>query len=352
MADNALTLRLQRFATDLLTWRGALVDWPEGAAEGLAVLPDETAKTLGTGEETRLSTQSLPEGVSASLSSDFLERVEPLVAATAPTAAWRLRDAYLKKADPAETVAKAFDWLNVRVRVRSSRACEVEYPIWFFRVLLASEDRWEDVVRVTLNARSGAEVDLPELAGTGGGDWDRRPPVFHREATWKRASEMAWAKAKERAKPFFARMDDRRRRDRKRLESYYHALLKEKKRPRAMAADSEAAREQAAERAAKAKERHRAVTLELERKTSELDERYALTGELAAMGCLRIFLPALAIDLAVQRKAVTAERTVYWNPATKAMEPLACSRCGQSTFSAAFTDERLDLLCPACRRPG
>lgn len=344
MANDALNLRLQRFATGLLSWHGALVDWPEGALEGLAVLPGDAASTLGTGEETRVSLQPVPDGVSANLSTDFLERIEPLLAGAASTVAWRMGEAYLKKSDPTETVAKAFDWLNARVRVRSSRACETEYHVWFFRALLASEDRWEDVIQVTLNARSGAEIALPEMAGMGGGEWDRNPQAFHGEATWARASETAWQKARDRAAPFLARMDERLQRDRKRLENYYKALLKEKRRVRAAAPGLEAAREATSRN----EERRRAVTLELERKTDELNERYAVAGELSAMGCLRIFLPTLAIDLAVQRKTAVAERTVYWNPALKAMEPLACTRCGSTIFTVAFTDGRVEPTCPSC----
>lgn len=350
MADDAVSLRMQRFASHLLAWSGALVDWPAGSESGLAILSPEDAAGLGVAEDARLSTQPIPDGLSANLATDFLERVAPLVARTPTVAAWRLREAYLKKASPEETVAKAFDWLNARVRVRSSRPQETEYHSWYFRAALISEDRWEDILPTTLNSASGAQIPLPELTGRTDGEWEKHPPAFQAGATFPHAAKLVWQMVLERAGAFLERMDERHRRDVKRLRNYYNALLRDKGRRRRHADDGDPfgglARQ--AEAKAKEEEKKQIVQLELERKIREMDERYAVTGELEAVGCLRIFLPALAIDLAVQRKARTAERTVYWNPVLKAVEPMACSSCGAAIFSVAFTDDTVKPLCSAC----
>ncbi|MDR1535266.1 MAG: hypothetical protein LBU64_09245 [Planctomycetota bacterium] len=330
--------RLADFARSLLSWRGALVDWPDGAPEGLAILPAGVAAQFGVPEETRLSAEPGEGRLAASLATDFLERAEPLLADASPAVTWRLRNASLKKASSEETVAKAFDWLNARVRVRGGHAAEVEYHRWFFRAELVSEDKWEDVVAVTLNSRTGVGLELPDLAGGDDGEWLRKPPPP--ADSQARAAGLAWDETLRRAAAFLDRMDGKLMRDRERLRNYYGALLKEKKRFRT-APESEEAR-------AKKEERSRIVRLELERKTQELGERYSIRARLTPIGLLRLALPALAIDLSVRRKQDEGVRTVYWNSVLKVMEPLACSRCGRSCFAVAFTDCALEPLCPEC----
>ncbi|MDR3212059.1 MAG: hypothetical protein LBU79_09105 [Planctomycetota bacterium] len=334
--------RLADFARSLLSWRGALVDWPDGAPEGWAILPAEEAALFGVSEETRLSREAGEGRLAASLATDFLERAEPLLNQAPPVAAWRQRDAFIKKASSEETVAKAFDWLNARVRVRGGHIAEVEYHRWYFRAELVSEDRWEDVIAVTLNSRTGARVELPTLTDGGEGEWfNPSPPLAD---TQPRAVALAWNEARHRATLFLDRMDAKRKRDHDRLKSYYGALLKEKKRSRTMPDDENAL--------AKKQEQSLVVRLELKRKTQELDERYTIRAALSPIGLLRLTLPTLAIDMSVQRKQNEGPRLVYWNPVLKIMEPLSCSLCGQSCYAVAFTDQTLEPLCAGCFKEG
>ena len=70
--------------------------------------------------------------------------------------------------------------------------------------------------------------------------------------------------------------------------------------------------------------------------------------ELASGFLDRMEIPALAVDLSVQRKRAQRKQTVYWNPLLKQLEPICCSRCGRGTFSVAFTNEDVDPLCAKC----
>ena len=91
-----------------------------------------------------------------------------------------------------------------------------------------------------------------------------------------------------------------------------------------------------------------AVKLELRRKLIELDERYATELTLKPIVLTRMEIPALAVDLSVQRKRARRKHTVYWNPLLKQLEPTCCSRCGCGTFAVAFTNEDVDPLCAKC----
>jgi formylmethanofuran dehydrogenase subunit E len=92
------------------------------------------------------------------------------------------------------------------------------------------------------------------------------------------------------------------------------------------------------------------VDLELRRKLAELDERYAMQATLAPVVVIRTQTPVTAVALSVFRKQAHAVRTVYWNPLVKHFDPIACTRCGEGTFAAAFTEEEVQALCPACAK--
>ncbi|NUQ61546.1 MAG: hypothetical protein HUU20_03595 [Pirellulales bacterium] len=332
---------LRTFATRLLERRGALVDWPPDAPEGNAVLPDEAAHALEADSElVRLSTEPYGEGWHVNLAGDFLETSSRLLDAEPRIGTFQIKDLYLKRGDLDEAVHRAFTWLNAQVRVAATRPVRVEYHTWWFLASIASEDRWETRLPVTLNAASGAEVELPDPLAL----WQVEPnPSAESQmpSTYFQAEHLARSRVPQLAADFVGRMDDRLARDRRRLREYYNALLRETehKSPRGRAKPVEPEQLEA---------KKRAVQLELRRKLGELDERYAMEAVLKPLVLVRTDLPSLAVDLSVHRKRARRAHTVYWNPITKHLEPVRCSRCGRATFSIAFTDDEVEPLCPTC----
>ena len=139
---------------------------------------------------------------------------------------------------------------------------------------------------------------------------------------------------------FLDRMDGRLVRDRKRLDDYYRALVRE--------SEKKKVRGNAQPDPEKVEATKRAVNLELRRKLAELDERYAMEAALRPVVLIRTEAPVLAVDLSVFRKQAHKKHTVYWNPLLKQFDPLACSRCGEGAFSVAFTNKTVEPLCPQC----
>ena len=92
----------------------------------------------------------------------------------------------------------------------------------------------------------------------------------------------------------------------------------------------------------------RAVTLELRRKLAELDERYAIEASVRPLIVICTELPALEVRLVIQRKQAAREYSVYWNPLTKALDPIACAVCGRGAFSLAFSNDTVDAWCTRC----
>jgi len=332
------------FATKILERRGGLVEWADrdeaNAREGTAIVPAEIARLFHAESETvQLSTQPSSEGWCLSLATDFLDTASQLLELEPRVGIFRIPEMYLKNGDLEELVRREFSWLNARVRLEATRAVRVEYHTWWFHALLVSEDRWETRFPITLNASSGTEVEMPNSLDL----WELEPhPAASQQpqATYQQAALRAQHQIQELAGEFLDRMDGRLGRDRRRLREYYNALLRENHHKKS--------RSQTKPDPEKQEARERAVKLEMRRKATELDERYAIDLTLEPVVLTRMEIPALAIDLSVERKRARRKHTVYWNPLLKQLEPICCTRCGSGTFSVAFTNEEVDPLCGKC----
>jgi len=317
------------------------VDWPADTEEGLALLPRDVAETLHCLEILPLAADSASP-LPVNLSSDFLDRVEPLVQTEPQVVSLHIPEAYLKRSDMADPVSRAFTWLNARVRVLGAEPSRAEYHNWYFLTTLDSADRWQQVVRVSLNASSGAHVSIPDTLDV---DVVRAEPADlpgEYPSTQLAAVRAALGRIQTDSHAFVQRLESRLKRDRKRLQEYYGALLRgDGKRPGRRGTEEDAARKEA---------KVKAVQLELRRKLAELEERYACRLELAPLALVRIDCPALAVQCRVQRRSAVRHYRLHWNPLSKDLEPLCCSHCGVSTFSLAFSDDKVAALCASCHR--
>jgi len=331
-----LHARLRGFAIKTLERRGALVEWPANADEGWAMCEPGLAATLNGAELMRLSHRPESGGLCLNLTTDFLDRMMPLVAAEARVGLFTIPEMYLKKSAMDEPVSRAFTWQNAKVKIKGTSAIRVEYHIWSFLAELHSEDTWEDLVQVTLNARTGAELNFPDALELDGMQ-PYVPVVSSIPDTARPATRLACGQVERRAAEFIVRLESRRERDRKRLRDYYNALLKET-----------GHRDESSAGETQAQDKHRAVELELRRKLAELDERYALQARLTPLTWLRLELPVLAVTCDVFRKQARREHIVFWNPVLTALEPLCCSTCGAGIFSVSFSNNDVLPLCDSC----
>jgi len=195
---------------------------------------------------------------------------------------------------------------------------------------------------VTVNASSGAQAHFPDMLDETASWADPAELPADYPATQSAAARAALARIELDSRPFVERLEARLERDRKRLQGYYHALLR--------GAGKRQARRGREEDPARKEARAQAVQLELRRKLAELDERYACRLDLAPLALVRTDAPALAVRCHVLRRSTAGMITIFWNAITKEIEPLCCSRCGLSTFAVAFSDDKLALLCAACKR--
>jgi hypothetical protein len=338
--SEAVEARLRGFATELIERNGGLVEWPNDSDWGQAILTPELARRQGVDEMLRLCSRPDDGGLCVSLASDFLDAAELWLEAVPRFGAVQVSEAYLKRGDLGEAVAKSFTWLNAKVRVGAGEPTRIKYQTWWFRVLLTSEDRWESQLATTVNPRAAVEVDFPDPLQL----WELKPSngVLDFATSYETAVAAAERHIQTLAAGFFGRMDARLERDRRRLSEYYNALRRE--------ADQKRQRARTTAAPDQADDADRAVTLELRRKLAELEERYAIHATLRPLIVIQTELPVLEVRLVVHRKQATREYAIYWNPLTKSFDPIRCTACGRGAFSLAFSNDRVDALCARCSR--
>lgn len=345
MTGGAIQEQLRHFAGRLLEQSGGVVEWNSPDEPGVAMVPAEVAALLhAPSESLALSTEPGGGGLLVSLSSDFLDLAGRVLEHVVPRdASFRLSQRYLKKGNLEEAVARTYHWPNARVKMQGAGAATIEYHTWSFHAALRSEDAWEGALSLTINSQSGAEIGFPDPLEL----FDLEDAPRSQAAspdTFDQAAGRVLRRMMNEAATFLARLDARRQRDQKRLRDYYGALRKE-----AGAVNKRTKHPPTTEETA---DKQRAVELELRRKLLELDQRYRIEATVRPVAVVRTQVPALAIELSVQRKQAKRIHFVYWNSLLKQFEPLSCSVCGGGTFSPDFTNDTVLPLCPRCSESG
>lgn len=342
---TALDRELQAFAIDLFERSGGAVDWPAPEAPGSIMVPPEVARAAQLpGEEFTVSLTATPGAFPVSLAGEFLDAASRVLEAAVPReGSFCIGERYLTRRDLTDKIAHTFAWQNARGKYDAAEPAVVEYHLWTLQGWLRSEDVWEGIFRVGINAESQAVVELPDVFGepdlrADGQSSEPAEPATHGTAIAEGKRRLTTASAE-----FVRRIEQRLERDRKRVQNYYRALSREAAGPRR--------RTQAAPSEEDIAAKKRAVGLELRRKLAELNEHYALRAGLRTVSVARVRLPILVVPAVIQRKQALRDYRLYWNALAKAFEPLSCSRCRRGTFSAVFTNDTVALLCPACARP-
>jgi len=342
MPLSPLDRDLQLFAVELFERAGGAADWPEPELPGTAVVPREVALAAQLpGDEFTLDRTAAPGTLQVGLAGEFLEAAGRVLAAAIPReGAFVIRERHLTSRELGDKIDQAFGWQNARAKYRTAEPALVEYQLWTLWATLRSEDLWENLIRLGVNAESGAVVDLPNVFHEPDLIGESRPSLTGEPASYPTVLTEAKRRLQTASADFVQRTEQRLERDRKRIQSYYRALSREaggSKRKTATPLTPE-----------EIEARKRAVELELRRKLAELQENVALRAELRPVTLARVHLPALVAPVTIQRKQAFREYKLYWNSLLRKFEPLACSRCRRATYTATFTNDTVDLLCAVC----
>jgi hypothetical protein len=344
------------FALDALGSRGALVDpTPDG---GLAVLPPELARSLGTREELALTPGAATPGLTGcGFGSPLLERLIQDARATVPVT-WVRLDARAPSAGQATSAAGRVVLRNGLLEVVEATPGEALYLSAFFSVVAEADDRHEALFQVVLRAEGAAEPDPALLALLDPRRAAHRlvpTPAVAAAAAAAAASEAAPAEGGELAQADLAILVARARaaaedllagfrdavgrrfeRDRTRLADYFGSLM----------ADARAPRRSVAPEAVIAKLAH--LENERRQKLADLEPRYALRATVTAAAFLCARVPATRVRLRARRRKAEGEIVVVVPAEVRAPDRLACAACHRTTLRPVVCDDRLHVLCETC----
>ncbi len=293
------------------------------------------------GEEFLLGTVTAAGTLQVGLTGEFLDVAARLLNVAVPRdGAFSMPMRHLTSRDLTDKINQTFDWQNARAKCQIAEPALVEYHLWTLLGSLQSEDVWESIIRVAVNAESQAVVQLPDVLQESEVIGDSAATDPGEPSTYATAIVEGRRRLIAESAHFVNRIEQRLERDRKRLQDYYQALSREATGSKRRTAVVPSAEEIAAKK--------QAVDLELRRKLAELNEQYAMQAVLRPVVVARVRVPVLVVPVAIQRKQAIREYRLYWNSLSKKFDPLSCSRCRRTTFSARFTNEAVDLLCAAC----
>lgn len=310
----------------------------EGAPGGglFAVLPADKAREAGLAESFEVAGDEFDPAM--------VEAAEKLLGAGGRREAWRGEELYLKREGLAELVAKEFTALNGVLRPGAPLEGRGVFDTYLFRYSAVSEESEEGTVAVTADTLTGLAVPglaeaLAGVARSEGQSPEASPPDVP-PSDLKKAFKAAAAEAKRvigaRLRPFITSLERRCARDERRLVEYYGGLnsqLVRRRRGRSLA-DVESKRE--------------AVSRELDRKLKDLDVRYAVNVTLEPVSASRAEFPVMEVPVTLLRRRTEQSLRIVWNPALKALEPLACAACMKPITSFHLCDVAAHCVCAEC----
>ncbi len=187
MPATALDRDLQTFAVLLFEHSGGAADWPAVELPGSVVVPRDVASGAHLpGEDFSLGVTAGEKTLQVGLAGEFLDvAVRVLELAVPRDGSFCIMERYLTSRDLTDKVASTFGWQNARGKRRTAEPALVEYHLWTLLGSIRSEDVWEAIFRVSINAESQAIVPLkdvfdePDLRGGAGERAGRSGDVRH-----------------------------------------------------------------------------------------------------------------------------------------------------------------------------
>ena len=169
----------RRLPSELFEHSGGVADWPAAEASGSVVVPPEVARAAHLpGEEFSLGETAAPGTLQVSLAGEFLDMASRVLDVAVPRdGSFCIPERYLTSRDLTEKIDHTFGWQNARASYSTAEPALVEYHLWTLLGSLRSEDVWEAIFHVAVNAESQAVVELPDVF---------REPDLHGDESAKR----------------------------------------------------------------------------------------------------------------------------------------------------------------------
>jgi len=312
-----------------------------------ALLPAETANRLGLPEEAGFYVdpqKPVPGSELLTLQSEFVDRLFGLMGEKGVYAEIATGDLHLKTGARAAAESR-FSARNGLARALDAIETRAVYACWNFKYTALSDEKKEGLVRTVVNEHtlSAAPEILSQLELSTYNEGMRYTglPIQPFARIYATSCHQAEHQIRQELVEFQRSLQRRLQRDVGRLTDYYQSLIAE-------------IRKKIERRGLEGKEREdqeariRATELELERKIWDQRSKYAMKIEVTPISLLRINVPVVVVNLALQFRKLTRELPLVWNPLLRDFEGLPCQGCAEEVFTFSVCEEKLHVLCSGC----
>jgi hypothetical protein len=311
------------------------------------LLPEELAKSLKIEEETTFSTAiNTPNSQFVSYHSELLNRFAEILTKVGNVTALGVKyDGYLKTSGFEKQITQKITPLNGLIRFVDAKPETTRY-IWCNVAYTAEADEKRiGMVSFIFNEfTSVAPVDIGDALL-----WDSdKIPVDDTSLSQNMSDEELSHIIEETSANLIqkdlenwqAKLHRALARDEERLKSYYGTISAE------IAAKIQY-KELTVEQQEKEQARIEATNRELERKITDIQERYALSITANLHSAMVLHLPTVHINCTLQRKKIKRDVTLVWNPFTKIIEPLRCEVSGEPIYEFYLDDQEAKIIAPS-----
>lgn len=367
--------RLQRFVAHLLSHAGADLEPIE--PEGLEVLlPPSVQEALALPEMARLGFASeLPEGARrVGLESDWLERLQNVLGTRGHwlQASWN-PEGIKAPANPERILSHGLFLENAVYRLQSVQSAHTRYLVLVFRFTALSEEKREGVVRICFNCANGANLseqvdDLLEafFAQTSVQSgvnavysdstiWDV-PELWDAVTTQRAVQHVLPARVYTILDKFLKGLQRRQGRDLDRLHGYFTDMRQEVflcktsgGRPAKTATQKGGSEDP--EEQKRQKLRLESIEREYRAKVTDLQQKYALTVDVAFIQGLILTMPVYRFELLIKRRKGERLLNMDFNPVLRKLEPPPCEQSFTPHLQRLVCDDALHLICPEAHAP-
>lgn len=308
------------------------------------VLPENVASTLGVQEETIFSTViDTPNSQFVSYHSELLNKFLEILANVGTVAALGVKyESYLKTSGFEKIILQKIVPQNGLIRYIDAKPETTRYLFCNVAYVAEADEKRIGMVSFIINEFTG--VTPVEIGDALLWESDLVPIEDKSLPQVMPSSELSHLIEKTSAKlihndleKWSAKLNRARDRDEDRLRSYYGTISSEiackidQKGLDGENKDKELARIEATNR-------------ELERKLTDISERYALKVSAQLDSAIVLHLPTIHITCSLQRKKAKRDITVVWNPFTKVLEPLRCEVSGEAIFEFYLDDKDAKIV--------
>lgn len=342
------------FAARLLEHNGALVERIEpGGVEVLAPAP--LARELQIPELARFGfAAELPaDAERVSLESDWLERFGHLLGERGRRARVTLPVAPPQLTSPERVVEHTLSLQNAVYRLIGMMPAWTRYLVMLYRVTAFSDEKREGVIKLGFNLANGSPLDaiIDELLARAietAGIHDASPPVpaqlpsdWTSEQLKSRVARALPERVEAHLAPFLKGIQRRLERDLARVYDYFDGLRAEsllRLQKQIASAETERGRERL---------RLEAIAREYEAKVADLQQKYALSVDVAWSQTLEIVMPVARFEILIKRRKGERQLMLDWNPLARKLDIPPCEWSYTRNAVRMVCDDKLHLISPA-----